>query len=167
MSVRGCVVSDGVRTTMVLRSEKELGGGIPRHQRTVRSGNGGSGDPGDSRDAGSSGRCRADGAGDLRRWAAWLRTSTSRQVRGTLQRRRPDGTVSVCALGALGELPHTRSVLFSRATEARFMRHVVLLNDCLGWTFDEIATWLELIADEQLSLHEALRVRDPITLAAL
>ena len=73
----------------------------------------------------------------------------------------------MCALGALDELPNTRWVLFSEATEARFMRHVVLLNDCQGWTFGEIATWLELIADGHLGLREALRVRDPINLAAL
>jgi hypothetical protein len=35
------------------------------------------------------------------------------------------------------------------------------MNDDMCWTFSEIAGWLELIAEGDLSLDEALQVRSP------
>ena len=97
---------------------------------------------------------------ELRRWAAWLRVNEYRQIRGTLRKIGPDGMLLVCAIGALEEVSESE-LLFSSTREDRFMRHVVVMNDCLQWTFGQIATWLELIADGVLGLAEALQVRDP------
>jgi hypothetical protein len=78
------------------------------------------------------------------------------------RKRVADGTLHVCAIGALEEVAGSDvAVLFSPANEGRFIQHVVLMNDSLGWTFAEIADWLELIADGQLGLRDALAVRQP------
>ena len=73
-----------------------------------------------------------------------------------------DGTVHWCALGGLEEVRHTGSTfLFSTLLESECMTQVVRMNDTDGWTFPQIARWLDLIADGALSLEEALRVRTP------
>ena len=149
---------------MALWRERELGW-IPRHGRSIPTRKGNSGKHGDSRGFERIGGSQAVASDDLHRWATWLRRNAARQVRGALRRVRPDGTVLVCAIGALDEVAFTGAVLFSKTKESRFMTKVVLLNDCLGWTFDEIATWLELIADGSLGLDEALQIGDPSRLA--
>ena len=91
-----------------------------------------------------------------------------RQVRGTFRKRTPDGWLQFCAIGALEEIAEADvTFLFSPTNEGRFMQHVVLMNDTLGWTFGEIADWLELVADGALSLREALVVRHPEDLPVL
>jgi hypothetical protein len=98
----------------------------------------------------------------IRRWADWLRANSHRQLRGALRRVGPDGTLLRCAIGALDEVPGSDvAFLFSPQDDERVLRHVVLMNDDMCWTFSEIAGWLELIADGELSLDEALQVRSP------
>lgn len=102
---------------------------------------------------------------ELRQWATWLRLNAPRQAREALRRRQRDGTLHVCAIGALEEIGAGKAIfLFSLLNEAKFMRQVVLLNDSLGWTFPEIADWLDSIADGALSLGRALGVRVPADL---
>ena len=97
----------------------------------------------------------------LRLWAAWLRLNAQSQIRGTFQRRDPDGTLLVCAIGALEQIADADvTFLFSPLNEGRYMRQIVLMNDLRGWTFPQIADWLDLVADGALSLREALEVRD-------
>ncbi len=97
---------------------------------------------------------------ELRLWAAWLRLNAHCQVRGTFRRRQPDGTLRVCAIGALEQIADADvTFLFSPLNEGKFMRHVVLMNDVLGWTFPQIADWLDLVADGALGLREALKIR--------
>ncbi len=99
---------------------------------------------------------------ELRRWASWLRTNPDRQARGTFRRRAPDGSLLVCAIGALEEIAGADvTFLFSPTNEGKFMRHVVLMNDSLGWDFVEIADWLDFVADGRLGLRDALAVRQP------
>ncbi len=98
---------------------------------------------------------------ELRLWATWLRFNAHCQIRGAFRRCQPDGTVHVCAIGALEQIADADvTFLFSPLNEGRFMRQVVLMNDVRGWTFPQIADWLDLIADGALSLREALEVRD-------
>jgi hypothetical protein len=98
----------------------------------------------------------------IRRWVGWLRANPHRQLRGALRRIAPDGTILRCAIGALDEVPGADApFLFSPHDDERVLRHIVLMNDDMGWTFSEIAGWLELIADGTLSLDEALVVRSP------
>ena len=98
----------------------------------------------------------------IRRWADWLRANSHRQLRGALRRVGPDGTLRRCAIGALDEVPGSDvAFLFSPQDDERVLRHVVLMNDDMCWTFSEIAGWLELIADGELSLDDALQVRSP------
>lgn len=105
---------------------------------------------------------------ELRRWATWLRTNPHRQVRGTFRRRTADGEMQVCAIGALEEIAGSDvTFLFSPASEGKFMQHVVLMNDTLGWSFNEIAAWLDHVADGTLSLRQALAVRTPADLPAV
>ena len=100
--------------------------------------------------------------GELRRWASWLRTNPDRQARGTFRKRASDGSLQVCAIGALEEIAGADvAFLFSPTNEGKFIQHVVLMNDSLGWGFVEIADWLDLVADGQLSLRAALAVRQP------
>lgn len=97
---------------------------------------------------------------DLRRWATWLRANAHRQVRGRLRQVMPDGALHWCAIGGLEELRETGSkTLFSRRLEAECIEHVVWLNDRRGWTFPQIADWIDRIADGVLELHEALMVQ--------
>ncbi len=97
---------------------------------------------------------------ELRLWATWLRLNAHCQIRGTFRRRQPDGTLRVCAIGALEQIADADvTFLFSPLNEGRFMRQVVLMNDVRGWTFPQIADWLDLVADGDLSLREALAVR--------
>ncbi len=97
---------------------------------------------------------------ELRLWAAWLRLNAQCQIRGTFRRRQPDGTLRVCAIGALEQIADADvTFLFSPLNEGKFMRRVVLMNDVLGWTFPQIADWLDLIADGALGLREALEIR--------
>ncbi len=104
---------------------------------------------------------------ELRRWARWLRTNPDRQVRGTFRKRAPDGSMLVCAIGALEEIAGTDvTFLFSPTNEGKFMQHVVLMNDSLGWSFGEIADWIDLVADGQLGLRAALAIRQPSDLSA-
>ncbi len=99
---------------------------------------------------------------ELRHWARWLRRNQDRQVRGTFRKRTPEGLLQVCAIGALEEIAAADvTFLFSPTNEGRFMQHVVLMNDSLGWNFCEIADWLDLVAGGALSLREALAVRHP------
>ena len=99
---------------------------------------------------------------ELRQWATWLRLNSPRQTRGVLRRRQPDGTMHVCAIGALEEIGAAEaSFLFSPVNEPKFMRQILLLNDSLGWTFPQIADWLDSIAGGTLSLGRALEVRVP------
>ncbi len=103
--------------------------------------------------------------GELRRWARWLRTNPDRQARGTFRKRAPDGSLQVCAIGALEEIAAADvAFLFSPTNEGKFIQHVVLMNDSLGWSFVEIADWLDLIADGQLGLQDALAIRQPTDL---
>ena len=68
----------------------------------------------------------------------------------------------VCAIGALEEIGAAEaSFLFSPVNEPKFMRQILLLNDSLGWTFPQIADWLDSIAGGTLSLGRALEVRVP------
>ena len=98
----------------------------------------------------------------IRRWARWLRTNPHRQVRGTFRKRAANGSRQVCAIGALEEIPGADvAFLFSPTNEGKFIQHVVLMNDSLGWTFVEIADWLDRIADGHLGLRDALEVRQP------
>jgi len=98
----------------------------------------------------------------IRGWAEWLRANSHRQLRGALRRIGPDGTVLRCAIGALDEVPGSDvAFLFSPQDDERILRYVVLMNDDMGWTFSEIAGWLELIAEGGLSLDDALQVRSP------
>ena len=104
---------------------------------------------------------------ELRKWARWLRANPRSQVRGTFRKRTPSGSLEVCAIGALEETADSNvTFLFSLTNEGKFMQHVVLMNDSLGWTFTEIADWLDLVADGDLSLREALAVRRPADLPA-
>jgi hypothetical protein len=74
----------------------------------------------------------------------------------------PGGTVLRCAIGALDEVPGSDvSFLFSPEDDERILRHVVLMNDDMGWTFSEIAGWLELVADGVLAPDDAVQVRSP------
>jgi hypothetical protein len=67
-----------------------------------------------------------------------------------------------CAIGALDEIPGADvPFLFSPQDDERLLRHVVQMNDDMGWTFSEIAGWLELIAGGDLSVDDALLVRSP------
>ena len=101
----------------------------------------------------------------LRRWASWLRMHPDRQVRGTFRKCTPDGILHVCAIGALEEIAGANvAFLFSPANEGKFIQHVVQMNDSLGWSFAEIADWIDCIADGDLSLREALAVRKPADL---
>ena len=103
--------------------------------------------------------------GELRRWARWLRTNPDRQARGTFRKRASDGSLQVCAIGALEEIAGADvAFLFSPTNEGKFIQHVVLMNDSLGWSFAEIADWLDLIADGQLGLQDALAIRQPTDL---
>ncbi len=145
---------------MAFRREKELGW-TRRHDRSIPNQKVDSGKHGGSRSFERIGGSEAAAAGDLHRWANWLRRNEARQIRGALCGLAPDGSVLVCAIGALEELSNTRPVLFSMTRERRFLRRVVLLNDRLGWTFPQIATWLDRIADGRLSLDEALQIRCP------
>jgi hypothetical protein len=98
----------------------------------------------------------------INRWAEWLRANPHRQLRGALRRIGSDGTVLRCAIGALDEVPGSDvPFLFSPQDDERILRHVVLMNDDMGWTFSEIAGWLELLAGGALALDEALQVRSP------
>ena len=98
----------------------------------------------------------------IRRWAQWLRANPHRQLRGALRRVARDGTILRCAIGALDEVPGADApFLFSVQDDERVLRHIVLMNDDMGWTFSEIAGWLELIADGVLSLDDALQVHSP------
>ena len=98
---------------------------------------------------------------ELRLWAAWLRLNAHCQIRGIFRRRQPDGTLRVCVIGALEQIADADvTFLFSPLNEGRFMRQIVLMNDVRGWTFPQIADWLDLVADGALSLREALAVRD-------
>ncbi len=98
---------------------------------------------------------------ELRLWAAWLRLNPQCQIRGTFRQRQPDGTLRVCVIGALEQIADADvTFLFSPLNEGKFMRQVVLMNDVFGWTFPQIADWLDLIADGALSLREALEIRD-------
>jgi len=97
----------------------------------------------------------------LRLWAEWLRLNAQCQIRGTFRRRQPDGTFHVCAIGALEQIASADvTFLFSPLNEGKYMRQIVLMNDVRGWTFPQIADWLDLVADGALSLREALAVRD-------
>ena len=99
---------------------------------------------------------------ELRQWATWLRLNEPRQARGVLRRRQRDGTLHVCAIGALEEIGAAEATfLFSPVNEPKFMRQILLMNDSLGWTFPQIADWLDSIADGTLSLGRALEVRVP------
>ncbi len=71
------------------------------------------------------------------------------------------GPRRVCALGALEEMGLERDWFFSPHLEPQFLRHIVRLNDELGWTFPEIAGWLEQLADGTLTTEEALAVTSP------
>jgi hypothetical protein len=104
---------------------------------------------------------RYPNARELRRWARWLRANPRRQLRGALRHRDPDGTVRVCAIGALEELSPCGRFLFWPRLEHLYLRRVVLLNDTLGWTFPQIAAWLEQIAAGLLGPEEALAVASP------
>ena len=98
----------------------------------------------------------------IHRWAEWLRANSHRQLRGALRRVGPGGVVFRCAIGALDEVPGSDvSFLFSPQDDERLLRHVVRMNDDMGWTFSEIAGWLELVAEGTLPLDDALRVRSP------
>ena len=102
---------------------------------------------------------------ELQQWAAWLRLNESRQVRGAFRRRQRDGAVHVCVIGALEEIAAAEATfLFSPMNEPKFMRQVLLRNDSLGWTFPQIADWLDGIADGTISLGRALEVRIPADL---
>ena len=102
---------------------------------------------------------------ELRQWATWLRLNAPRQVRGAFRRRQRNGTTHVCPLGALEEIGAAQAtVLFCPLNEAEFMRRIRLMNDSLGWTFPQIADWLDGIAGGTLSLRRALRVRLPADL---
>lgn len=104
---------------------------------------------------------------ELRRWARWLRTNPHRQTRGTFRKRAADGSRQVCAIGALEEIAGAdMAYLFSPTNEGKFMQHVVLMNDSLGWSFGEIADWIDLVADGQLAMRDALAVRKPRDLIA-
>ena len=97
----------------------------------------------------------------LRLWAQWLRFNAQCQIHGTFRRRQADGTYHVCAIGALEEIADSDvTFLFSPLNEGKYMRQIVLMNDVRGWTFPQIADWLDLVADGVLSLREALAVRD-------
>jgi hypothetical protein len=77
-----------------------------------------------------------------------------------MRRVRSDGTLLLCAIGGLEEVPGSDVPhLFSPEHEELFLRHVVWMNDCRGWTFPQIARWLDLIADGTLTPAEALRVQ--------
>ena len=103
----------------------------------------------------------------LRRWASWLRTNPDRQARGTFRKRAPDGSLQVCAIGALEEIAGADvTFLFSPTNEGKFIQHVVLMNDSLGWSFVEIADWLDRVADGRLGLRAALAIRQPSDLSA-
>ncbi len=98
----------------------------------------------------------------IRRWAEWLRANPHRQLRGALRRIGPDGTLLRCAVGALDEVPGSDvPFLFSPRDDERILTHVVLMNDDMGWTFAEIAGWLELIAGDALAVDDALQVHSP------
>jgi hypothetical protein len=98
----------------------------------------------------------------IRSWAKWLRANSHRQLRGALRRIGRDGMVRRCAIGALDEVPGADvPFLFSPQDDERVLRYVVQMNDDMGWTFTEIAGWLELIAEGTLSLDDALEVRSP------
>ncbi len=102
---------------------------------------------------------------ELRQWATWLRLNAPRQARGALRRRQPDGTMHVCAIGALEEIGAAEvPILFCPLNEATFIRKVRVMNDSHGWTFPQIADWLDSIADGTLSLGRALGVRVPADL---
>jgi len=102
---------------------------------------------------------------ELRQWATWLRLNAPRQARGALRRRQPDGTMHVCAIGALEEIGAAEApILFCPLNKATFTRKVRVMNDSLGWTFPQIADWLDSIADGTLSLGRALGVRVPADL---
>jgi hypothetical protein len=91
-----------------------------------------------------------------------MRMNPDRQVRGTFRKRAPDGALHVCAIGALEEIAGADvTFLFSPTNEGNFIQHVVLMNDSLGWSFVEIADWLDCIADGDLGLRDALAVRQP------
>ncbi len=105
---------------------------------------------------------KVENPGIIRTWAAALRANAPRQVRDALRRARPGKPPLVCAIGLLDEVPGSETpVLLSSRLEARFMRRVRMMNDWLGWTFPQIADWLDLIADGAMSPREALRVRHP------
>lgn len=98
----------------------------------------------------------------LRRWAEWLGCNGHRQARGALRRVQRDGSVHWCALGGLEEMSGTDvDVLFCRTLESACLTHVVRLNDEIGWTFVEIARWLECMAEGILQPAEALGIEDP------
>ena len=95
----------------------------------------------------------------LQRWASWLRANAHRQTRGAFRRRLGDGTVLVCAIGALEEVPPTGRHLFSMTCEQVYLKHVVSMNDTFGWSFPEIAAWLDRVAAGDVPLREALAIR--------
>ena len=73
--------------------------------------------------------------------------------------------VDWCALGGLEELDDAGpDALFSDELDRHCLAHVVRLNDELGWTFSEIARWLEWVAEGDLPLYEALAIEDPADL---
>jgi len=102
---------------------------------------------------------------ELRCWARWLRANADRQTRGTFRKRAPDGSLQVCAIGALEEVAGADvTFLFSPTNEGKFIQHVVQMNDSLGWSFAEIADWLDLVADGELGLRAALAIHQPADL---
>jgi hypothetical protein len=86
-------------------------------------------------------------------------------LRGALRRFGPDGTLLRCAIGALDEVPGSDvSYLFSPQGDEHLLKHIVRMNDDMGWTFTEIAGWLDLIAEGALSPQDALLIHSPADL---
>lgn len=119
----------------------------------------GTGGPGDRETARGGVRTAARPL-ELRQWATWLRLNAPRQARGAFRRRQRDGTMHVCAIGALEEIGAGEApILFCPLNEATFIRKVRVMNDSHGWTFPQIADWLDGIADGTISLGSALGIR--------
>ncbi|MCH7799812.1 MAG: hypothetical protein IID28_15430 [Planctomycetes bacterium] len=99
----------------------------------------GTGGPGDRETARGGVRTAARPL-ELRQWATWLRLNAPRQARGAFRRRQRDGTMHVCAIGALEEIGAGEApILFCPLNEATFIRKVRVMNDSHGWTFPQIA----------------------------
>jgi len=94
----------------------------------------------------------------LRRWSSWLRDHGDRQHRHAL-RAVVAGELRVCAVGAVDLCEPATRHLFAVHDDARFLRHVVHLNDHMGWSFDEVADWLDLIVEGLVTPDEALSIR--------